>query len=90
MNCIDFDGPSAELAAQLSSVSDIRIKRLGSRSGSIGTLIGKELRKKVITFELPRSKGESNAELWSAYRSILLTFLEVDPEVIDRSSSSTK
>ena len=90
MNCIDFDGPSAELAAQLSRVSNIRIKRLGSRSGSIGTLIGKELHKEVITFELPRSKNESNDELWNTYRSALLTFLEIDQEVIDKHSNSTK
>ena len=90
MNCIDFDGPSAELAAQLSNVSGIRIKRLGSRSGSIGTLIGKELHKEVITFELPRSKDESNEVLWDTYRSVLLTFLDVEKEVIDSSSSSAK
>ena len=90
LNCIDFDGPSAELAAQLSRVSNIRIKRLGSRSGSIGTLIGKELHKEIITFELPRSKNESNDELWNTYRSALLTFLEIDQEVIDKYSNSTK
>ena len=37
LNCIDYDGDSEKLAQHLSSVSGIRIKRLGSRSGSLGT-----------------------------------------------------
>ena len=76
LHCIDYDGNSAELAKHLSDVSGIRIKRLGSRSGSLGTYVGIQLQKEIITLELPSYASEKSSEwLWDTYGELLIAFL---------------
>ena len=62
LNGIDYDGKSKELAEYLSEKSDIRIKRLGSRSGSMGTYLGLALKKQVITLEIPSQYSEKSID----------------------------
>ena len=76
LNCIDYDGNSESLARHLSTVSGIRIKRLGSRSGSLGTYVGIQLQKEIITLELPSYASEKSSEwLWDKYGDLLIAFL---------------
>ena len=76
LNCIDYDGRSKALAEHLSTVSGIRIKRLGSRSGSLGTYVGLQLEKEIITLELPSYASEKSSEwLWEKYGELLIAFL---------------
>lgn len=63
LNGIDYDGKSKELAEYLSAESDVRIKRLGSRSGSMGTYLGLHLKKQVITLEIPERYSDEPIDL---------------------------
>lgn len=77
VNCIDFDGNSEALAKHMSDVSGMRIKRLGSRSGSLGTYIAYKLEKEIITLELPSYASGKEAEwLWTNYGALLIAFVE--------------
>ena len=84
LNGIDFDGKHSEaLAEHLSQSSDIRIKRLGSRSGSLGSYAGKMLEKEIITLEIPDYAQEKGSEwLWNKYEVFLNAFLlyPIQPE----------
>lgn len=62
LNGIDYDGKSKELAEHLSETSGIRVKRLGARSGSMGTYLGLGLKKQVITLEIPSRYSEKPIE----------------------------
>jgi len=76
LNCIDFDGNSEELALHLSDVSGMRIKRLGSRSGSLGTYIAYQFKKEIITLELPSYASGKNADwLWQRYGELMIAFV---------------
>jgi len=77
LNCIDFDGNSEALADHLSEVSGIRIKRLGSRSGSLGTYVGHQLGKEIITLELPSYASEKSVNwLWEQYGDLMISFVQ--------------
>lgn len=73
---IDYDGPSKEFAQYLSEKSNIRIHRLGSRSGSMGTFFGKELGGSVLTLEIPIEYNVlSSAQLWESYGVFVEEFI---------------
>jgi murein peptide amidase A len=79
LNGIDYDGPADDLALYLSELSDIRIHRLGSRSGSLGSFVGKELNIPIVTLEIPASaQHRSGVWLWDKYGVIFQGFLEYD------------
>lgn len=79
LNGIDYDGPADELALSLSEESGVRIHRLGSRSGSLGSFVGKELNIPIVTLEIPASAQQRSSEwLWGKYGVILQGFLEYD------------
>lgn len=76
LNGIDYDGPSKELAEELSMVSGIRIHKLGSRSGSLGTFLGVEMNIPVITLEISEKRAALSPEnLWALYEPFLVTFI---------------
>lgn len=76
LNGIDFDGPSKELATALSDASGIRIHRLGSRSGSLGSFVGVELGVPIVTLEVPGYANQRSSQwLWQKYGVLLQTFL---------------
>ena len=76
LNGIDYDGPSKALAEELSSVSGIRIHKLGSRSGSLGTFLGVEMNIPVITLEISEKRAAlSPDQLWVLYEPFLVTFI---------------
>jgi hypothetical protein len=76
LNGIDYDGPSKALAEELSSVSGIRIHKLGSRSGSLGTFLGVEMNIPVITLEISEKRAALSPEqLWVLYEPFLVTFI---------------
>ena len=76
LNGIDYDGPAKELAHELSEISNIRIHRLGSRSGSLGSFVGKELQRPIITLEIPEYANDRSSEwLWERYGALLHAFI---------------
>lgn len=75
--CIDYDGPGAALAKAMSVHTDLPLKRLGSRPGSLGAYAGDTLRTPIITLEIPRTHDDMNgAALWKRYGKMMLAAIE--------------
>lgn len=75
--CVDYDGPAADVAMAMAAASDLKIKRLGARPGSLGSYAGNMLGIPTITLELPRSAGRLDEnELWDRYGSMLLAGIQ--------------
>jgi protein MpaA len=51
--CVDYDGPAAALAAEMSAACELPVSKLGSRPGSLGSFVGLTLQRPIITLELP-------------------------------------
>lgn len=80
LNGIDYDGPAKELAYELSEISNIRVHRLGSRSGSLGSFVGKDLQRPIITLEIPGYANDRSSEwLWKRYGALLHAFIVYEP-----------
>ncbi len=91
LNCIDYDGPGGrELAAYLATFTDLPVRRLGSRPGSLGSYAGIDLGVPVITVELPRRGIErlSDDELWERYGPMMLASVD-HPDVVARHLGGT-
>lgn len=71
--CVDWDGPGEALARTMGDYTDLPVKRLGSRSGSLGSYAGETLGIPIITLELPDFASDlSDDALWRAYGKTLL------------------
>lgn len=72
-SCLDYDGPGLELAKAMSVASDLKIKRLGAKPGSLGSYGAEVLGISVITIELPRRASKmDDEELWNRYGPMLV------------------
>ncbi len=82
--CIDYDGPAQELAEAMGAWTDLPVKRIGSRPGSLGSYTGLELGIPIITLELPASASDLDEDaLWDRYGKTLLAAIRY-PETIDQ------
>jgi protein MpaA len=73
LSCVDYDGPAEELAAAMGLWTDLPVKRLGSRPGSLGSYVGETKGVPIVTLELPESASDQNRwELWQRYGDCLL------------------
>lgn len=80
--CIDHDGPAKPLAEAMSNHTDIPVRRIGSRPGSLGSYAGVTLGIPIITLELPKEvKGWDAGRLWSSYGDMLLAAIRY-PETL--------
>lgn len=76
LECVDYDGPAAELAAAVSAETGLPVKQLGGRPGSMGTHLGVERGVPIVTLELPREADQLDDDaLWQRYGGGLLAFL---------------
>lgn len=74
---IDYDGPAAELAAEVSAACSVEaalpVRRLGARPGSLGSWVGVDRGVPILTVELARSDDLlSPAQLWERYGAMLV------------------
>ncbi len=70
---IDYDGPAEDLARAMGRWTDMPVKRVGSRPGSLGSYAGLNLGIPIITLELPESASDLTIdELWTQYGPTLL------------------
>ncbi len=69
LKCIDYDGEGAQaLAEAMGEHTDLPVKRLGGRPGSLGSYFGIDHNIPCITFELPKNAtGQSSEDLWNQY-----------------------
>jgi len=80
LNCIDYDGPGKALAEKMAQYCDLPVKKLGARSGSLGSYVGSTLNKPIITVELPRNADKlSEQELWQKYGKMLIAAVTYSP-----------
>lgn len=72
--CLDYDGPGENIAATMAVYCPLPIKKLGSRSGSLGSFCGVEHNIPIITMELAESDSNlTDDELWNLYGFALLS-----------------
>ena len=92
LECVDYDGPAAQLAAEMSAACGLPVKKLGSRPGSLGSFVGVTLERPIVTLELPRdacgaqSRGVDAAAdaLWDQYGGALIAALRYQaPPTLD-------
>ncbi len=75
--CVDYDGPGRDLAKAMAGAGKLKVKRLGSRPGSLGSYAGEELGIPVITLELPGGLGHlGDAKLWRRFGPTLLRAID--------------
>jgi len=73
LNCIDYDGPAEELAKRLADKCKLPFKKVGARPGSLGSYVGLELNKQIITVEMTKDDSKaSEAKLWNDYKDMLI------------------
>lgn len=71
--CIDYDGPGQGIANAMGAHTDLPVKKLGSRPGSLGSYAGETLGIPIITVEFrPTAKRLSANELWTKYSKMTL------------------
>jgi len=71
--CIDYDGPGLAIANAMAAHTDLKVKKLGSRPGSLGSYAGETLGIPIITVELrPTAKNLSGNQLWTKYSQMTL------------------
>lgn len=71
--CIDYDGPAADLADEMARHTDLPVKKLGSRPGSLGSYAGETLGTPIITLEIPRTRDDRDGDaLWRRYGRMML------------------
>ena len=76
VNVIDYDGPAQKLAEAMGQAIGMKVKRIGSRPGSMGSFVGVDHQTPIITFELPRSADRlEQAALWERYGAALVAFV---------------
>ena len=80
--CIDYDGPGVNLAIQMALYCDLPIKKLGAKSGSLGSYAGVNLGIPIITFEMFETDSKLDPEaLWQKYGKALIAAI-VYPEPV--------
>lgn len=75
--CIDYDGPGHDLAREMARHTDLPLKKLGSRPGSLGSYAGHSLGIPIITLEIPRTPDDRDGPtLWKRYGKMMLAAIE--------------
>jgi murein peptide amidase A len=73
LKVVDWDGPGESLARAMGEHCELKVERLGSRPGSLGSYAGEDLQIPIITYELPREASRlPNKVLWEKFGNPLL------------------
>ena len=79
LRCVDWDGPARMLARDLAAVTDLPLKKLGTRPGSMGAW-AEAGSLPLVTLELPpRVESLGADELWRRYGEAMLVFVRARP-----------
>jgi len=79
LKVVDYDGPAKALARAMAGRTDLPLKKLGARPGSLGAYAGETLGIPIITLELPRDVESQGTEwLWRHYGKSLLAFIRYE------------
>ena len=81
---VDYDGPAADAAHALGACTGLEVRRLGARPGSLGSLVGVDWGRPLVTLELPRRASSLPVEaLWASYGHCLLNAVTRLPDAAD-------
>ena len=85
LDCIDYDGPAKGLAYAMGRYTDLPVKKLGARPGSLGAYAGETLQIPIVTVELREEDSLLDSEmLWEKYhRSLLAAIIYPDMPEFD-------
>lgn len=73
LDCLDYDGPAESLARFMAEYTDLPVKKLGSRPGSLGSWAGVEAGRAVVTVEFRKGEEKMSDEaLWDRYGTMML------------------
>jgi murein peptide amidase A len=76
LSCIDHDGPAEALALAMKRHTNLPVKKLGARPGSLGSYAGLELGIPIITLELPsEATGLEPGRVWQRHGPAVLAFI---------------
>lgn len=90
LSCVDYDGPGRALAKAMSEACGLRLHKLGGRPGSLGSYVGEDLKRPIVTLELPRGAEAMEGDaLWDRYGAALLVALAGLEPSSERVSSAT-
>ena len=68
LQSIDYDGPSRDLAEHMKTFCNLKIEKLGTSPGSLGSYAGEKLGIPTVTFGLHNDAGSLDPEqLWKRY-----------------------
>lgn len=81
--CIDYDGAGRELAARMSDLSGLPVRKLGTRPGSLGAFAGVTLGIPIITVELPGKADDLDTERLFDRFGMMLVAAVVYPDQVD-------
>lgn len=78
LDCLDYDGEGAkEYAEYLGQYTDLPVKKLGSRPGSLGSYAGLDLGIPIVTVEFRRDEHlMSDEDLWARYGDLMLAMVD--------------
>jgi murein peptide amidase A len=84
LTCLDYDGEGAQAIAEaMGEHTNLPVKPLGGRPGSLGSFFGIDRGIPCITFELPKNARDmSDQELWDRYGRATLAAV-VYPQPLD-------
>lgn len=73
LDCIDYDGPAEEIAGHLANYTNLPVRKLGAKPGSLGSYAGEDKGIPVITLELPGNVKSLLMETqWEIYGNALI------------------
>lgn len=85
LSVLDYDGPGKAMAEAMKLWCELPVKRVGSLPGSLGSYVGIELKRPIVTVELPGgAENHPFDEIWSRYGRMLLAgvmFPREPPEI---------
>ena len=80
LGCVDYDGDAFLLAYRMAKASGLKVEKLGSRPGSLGSYAGVEFGVPIITLECTKlDESLSSQQLWDKYGQALLISIEYQP-----------
>ena len=78
---VDWDGPAADAAQGLGACTGLEVRRIGALPGSLGSLVGVDWGRPLVTLELPRAASSLPVEtLWATYGHCLLEAVGQAPD----------
>lgn len=79
---IDFDGPSEGLAQAAAAAAQLKVGHLGANPGSLGSYVGVDLARQILTIEQPSSAWSLDDEAaWDTYAPMIRAAIQYPAKI---------